>query len=86
MYELSKAVAVPPGYELAGGIVLDYGTLSHLGAQAILAAAGCSYMVLSLEGPRWVLYAVKGKRGDGEDLPAGAVVDLKKMQAVGDEI
>lgn len=86
VYELSKAVIVPPGYELAGGIVLDYGTMSHLAAQSILAVADCSYLVLSLEGPRWVLYAVKGKTGDGADLPAGAVVDLRKMQEAGEEI
>jgi hypothetical protein len=86
VYELSKSVVVPTGYELGSGIVLSYGTLSHLGAHAILAVSDCSYMVLSLEGPRWVLYAIKGKTGSGEDLPAGAVVDLKKMQESGEEI
>lgn len=86
VYELSKAVAVPAGYELGGGIVLSYGTLSHVGAHSILAVSDASYMVLSLEGPRWVLYAVKGKKGSGEDIPAGAVVDLKKMQEGGEEI
>ncbi len=86
VYELSKAVVVPAGYELGGGIVLSYGTMSQLGAQTILAVSDCSYMVLSLEGPRWVLYAVKGKKDTGEDLPVGAVVDLKKMQETGEEI
>ena len=86
VYELSKAVVVPTGYELGGGIVLSYGTMSHIGAHAILAVSDCSYMVLSLEGPRWVLYAIKGKTGSGEDLPAGAVVDLKKMQESGEDI
>jgi hypothetical protein len=43
-------------------------------------------MVLSLEGPRWVLYAVKGNLGKGDDLPAGAVLDLKKMQQQGEVI
>lgn len=86
VYELSKAVVVPTGYELGSGIVLSYGTLSHVGAHAILAVSDCSYMVLSLEGPRWVLYAIKGKTGSGEDLPVGAVVDLKKMQDSGEEI
>ncbi len=86
VYELSKAVVVPTGYELGSGIVLSYGTLSHLGAHAILAVSDCSYMVLSLEGPRWVLYAIKGKTGNGDDLPVGAVVDLKKMQESGEVI
>ncbi len=86
VYELSKAVVVPAGYELGSGIVLSYGTLSHIGAHSILAVSDCSYMVLSLEGPRWVLYAVKGKLGDGADLPAGTVVDLKEMQKSGEDI
>jgi hypothetical protein len=86
IYELSKAVVVPAGYELGGGIVLSYGTLAHVGAHSILAVSDCAYMVLSLEGPRWVLYAVKGKTGDGEDLPVGAVVDLRKMHESGEEI
>lgn len=86
VYQLSKAVVVPAGYELGGGIVLSYETLSQLSAQSILAVSDCAYMVLSLEGPRWVLYAVRGKLGKGEDLPTGAVLDLKKMQDQGEEI
>jgi hypothetical protein len=60
--------------------------MAHLGAHSILAVSDCAYLVLSLEGPRWVLYAVKGKTGTGEDLPAGAIVDLRKMQETGEEI
>jgi len=86
VYELSKAVVVPAGYELGGGMVLSYGTLSHLAAHSLLAVADCSYMVLSLEGPRWVLYAVQGKLGGGEELPTGAIVDLKRMQKSGEVI
>lgn len=86
LYELSKAVVVPTGYELGSGIVLSYGTLSHIGAHSILAASDASYMVLSLEGPRWVLYAVKGKTGSGDDIPVGAVVDINKMQDEEEEI
>jgi hypothetical protein len=86
VYELSKAVIVPAGYELGGGLVLSYETLSQLSAHAILAVSDCAYMVLSLEGPRWVLYAVKGNAGKGDDLPVGAVVDLKQMQEHGEEI
>ena len=84
-YELSKAVVVPAGYELGSGLVLGYGTLSQLGAQAVLAVSDASYMVLSLEGPNWVLYAVKGNAGKGDDLPQGAIVDLKAMQKEGEE-
>lgn len=83
VYELSKAVVVPAGYELGGGLVLSHETLSQLSAHAILAVSDCAYAVLSLEGPRWVLYAVKGNTGKGEDLPVGVVVDLKQMQEQG---
>jgi hypothetical protein len=86
VYELSKAVVVPTGYELGGGLVLSYETLSQLSAHTILAVSDCAYMVLSLEGPRWVLYAVKGNTGKGDDLPGGAVMDLKQMQEQGEEI
>lgn len=86
VYQLSKAVVVPAGYELGSGLVLSYETLSQVSAHAILAISDCAYLVLSLEGPRWVLYAVKGNLGKGEDLPAGAILDLKKMQEQGEEI
>ena len=86
VYELSKAVVVPAGYELGGGLILSYETLSHIAAHSILAVSDCAYMVLSLEGPRWVLYGVKGITGAGDDLPAGAAVDLKAMQEAGEEI
>lgn len=83
-YELSKAVVVPVGYELGSGLVLSYGTLSQLSAQTLLAVADASYMVLSLEGPNWVLYAVSGKLDDGEHLPTGTMLDLKAMQQAGE--
>jgi hypothetical protein len=85
-YEISKAVVVPAGYQLGAGIVLSYGTLTQLGAQSVLAVSDASYMVLSLEGPRWVLYAVKGEIDDGEKVPAGAVLDLKAMQQAGETL
>ncbi len=83
-YELSKAVVVPAGYALGSGLVLGYGTLSQLSAQAVLAVADASYMVLSLEGPNWVLYAVKGTLDKGDNLPQGAVLNLKAMQKEGE--
>ena len=33
-----------------------------------------------------MLYAVKGKLGKGEDLVLGTMLDLKSMQAAGEEI
>ena len=86
VYQLSKAVVVPTGYQLGSGIVLSYETLSQVSAHAVLAVSDCAYMVLSLEGPRWVLYAVKGNLGKGDDLPPGAILDLRKMQEQGEEI
>jgi hypothetical protein len=86
VYEVSKAVVVPSGYELGGGIVLSYGTMTHLAAQSVLAASDCAYLVLSLEGPRWVIYAVKGKVSSGDDVASGAVVDLEKLRKAGEEI
>jgi hypothetical protein len=83
-YELTKAVVVPAGYELGAGLVLGYGTLSQLSAQAVLTVADASYMVLSLEGPNWVLYAVRGSVDKGDNLPQGAVLDLKAMQKEGE--
>lgn len=83
-YELTKAVVVPAGYELGSGLVLGYGTLSQLSAQAVLAVSDASYMVLSLEGPNWVLYAVRGTVDKGDDLPLGAVLNLKAMQKEGE--
>ena len=85
-YELNKAVVVPAGYGFGSGLVVSYGTLSHLGAHTILAASDFAYLVLSLEGPRWVVYAVKGKLGKGEDLPPGTMLNLEQMQKDGEEI
>jgi hypothetical protein len=65
---------------------MSYGTLSHLGAHTILAASDFAYLVLSLEGPRWVVYAVKGKLGKGEDLPTGTMLNLKDMKKAGEDI
>jgi hypothetical protein len=65
-------------------MVLSYGTLSQLSAQTVLAVADASYVVLSLEGPRWVLYAVKGNIDGGDDLPTGAYVDMNAMQESGE--
>lgn len=84
-YQVNRAVIVPTAYELAGGMVLGYSANSQIQAHAVLAVADFSYLVLSLEGPRWVVYAVKGKLGKGEDLAPGTMLDLKRMQEAGEE-
>ena len=42
-------------------------------------------MVLSMEGPNWVLYSVKGMLGMGEELAPGTVLDLENMQKEGEQ-
>ncbi len=84
VYELSKAVVVPTSYALGGGIVLGYGSTSQIAAHSILAVSDAAYLVLSLEGPRWVLYAVKGTLDSGEQLIPGTLLNLEKMQDAGE--
>lgn len=85
-YELSKAVVVPVTYSVGSGLVLSYGTAAQLAAQGVYLAGDATYLILSQEGPRWVLYAVTGKLHNGEKLPPGAVVDLGRMQQGGEKI
>lgn len=84
LYEMASAIVVPVGHIGGAGIVLSYKSITHLAAHSVLAVADASYLVLSLEGPRWVIYAVKGKLGDGSDLKPGTVLNLKKMQESGE--
>lgn len=85
-YQLSKAVVVPAGYTLTSGVVLGYGTTSQLAAHSVLAVSDASYLVLSLEGPKWVVYAVSGDLGGSDELPSGTVVDLEAMKQKGETI
>lgn len=81
VYSLAKSVVLPAGYTLSSGTVLGYGSLSQLQAHTLLAASDAAYMILSLEGPKWVLYTITGNSiKNDKALPAGAVVDLKSMQ------
>ena len=59
-FELVKAILVPVSYELVAGFIIGYCILMQLCAHAVLAVADLAYMLLSLEGPRWVLAAVTG--------------------------
>ncbi|MGM0595623.1 MAG: hypothetical protein ACQES9_01155 [Myxococcota bacterium] len=85
LYYVAKAVSVPSSYALGAGIVLGYGAISHLAAHTLLGISDCAYLVLSLEGPRWVVYAVQGKLGRGKKLPQGSVLNLNKMQKAGEK-
>lgn len=84
-YEIAKASVVPPSMVLGSGLTLSYGTISQLSAHTVLAASDAAYLVLSLEGPQWVVYSVKGLVSK-DDLAGNTVVDLKKLQEQGEEI
>lgn len=83
-YEIGKATVVPPGMVLGGGLTLTYGSLVHLSAQSVLAVSDAAYLVLSLEGPKWVIYAVKGNLADN-DHASGTILDLERMKQKGEE-
>lgn len=83
-YEIVKATTVPPGLVLGSGLTLSYGTVSQLAGQTVLAASDAAYLVLSMEGPKWVVYAVQGKLGD--EVPSNTIVDLEKLHSEGEEI
>lgn len=86
LYEVGKATVVPPSLELTGGLVLSYGTMSQLAAHTILASTDASYLVLSMEGPSFVIYAIKGKVSRGDDIRPGTVVNLEQLRKDGEEI
>lgn len=84
-YESLKGVAVPSSYVMGSGLVLTYGNLTQLAAQTILAASDLSYLVLSLEGPRWVLYGVKDNLNLGSKFGSNTIIDLNKLKQNGEE-
>lgn len=84
VYELTKAIVVPTTYELTSGVVIGYTSMTHIAAHTILGVADAAYLVLSLEGPRWVIYAVKGDLDDGEELIPGTVLNLESMRDAGE--
>lgn len=84
-YEVAKSAIVPPSMVLGHGLALSYGSLVHLASHAALAVSDCAYLVLSMEGPNWVVYAVKGKLGDGSKISQKTVLNLEDMQNQGEE-
>lgn len=86
VFEVGQAMVVPPTLALSSGVVLSYGLASQLSAQAILSVADAAYLVLSLEGGKYVVYAVKGLVDPETDLPAGTIVDLEELRKRGEEI
>lgn len=84
-YEVSKATVVPPALVLGSGLTLSYGSVSQLAGQTVLAASDAAYLVLSLEGPNWVIYSIKGLVSKN-DLPANTMLNLQKLRESGEEI
>lgn len=85
VFEVAKSVAVPTGFYVGSGIALGYTSSSQLAAQSLLAVSDAAYLVLSLEGPKWVIYAVSGKTGDGGNINPGTVLNLNQMKKQGEE-
>lgn len=86
VFEVGQAVVVPPTLALGSGIALTYGLATQLSAQALLSVADAAYLVLSLEGGKYVVYAVTGLVDPQEDIPAGTVIDLDELRKRGEEI
>jgi hypothetical protein len=86
VYRIGKAVGVPMGIGLQSGVVMNYEMVSQLSAHSILAVSDFSYLVLSLEGGKWVVYAVKDTSGKAKSLLSGAVIDLNQVRKEGNEI
>lgn len=85
-YYVAKAVGIPTGVTLKGGVVLSYEMIAQLSAHSVLAVSDCSYLVLSMEGGNWVIYAVKDTTGKAKSLLTGSVIDLEKVRKEGNEI
>ncbi|WP_246838394.1 hypothetical protein [Leptospira selangorensis] len=83
VYQVGKAVGVPSGVAVGTGIVLSYEFMAQISAHSILAVADCTYLVLSLEGGKWVVYGVKDNSKKASRLLSGAVVDLDQIRKEG---
>lgn len=86
LYQVGKATAVPSAQILGGAVVLSYGTLTQLSAHTILAASDAAYFVLSMEGPSFVIYSIKGAVSSGDKLPTNAVLNLEKLRKQGEVV
>ncbi|MCP5494508.1 MAG: hypothetical protein H7A23_08110 [Leptospiraceae bacterium] len=86
VYQLTKAVGIPSGVVLGSGVIMSYEMASQLSAQTILSVADFSYLVLSLEGGKWVVYAVKDTSQKAKYLLTGSVVDIDKVREKGGKV
>ncbi|BDA80930.1 hypothetical protein LPTSP3_g38600 (plasmid) [Leptospira kobayashii] len=86
IYQVTKAVGVPTGVALGSGVVMSYEMTAQLSAHSILAVSDCSYLVLSMEGGKWIVYGVKDVTNKANGLLVGAVVDLDQAKKEGNVI
>jgi len=86
VYRIGKAIGIPMGITLQTGVVMNYEMIAQLSAHTILAVSDFSYLVLSLEGEKWVVYAVKDKTGKAKALLTGAVVDMEQIRKEGNDV
>ncbi|MCZ8157528.1 MAG: hypothetical protein O9264_15505 [Leptospira sp.] len=86
IYYLGKSVGVPMGVGVGSGVVLSYEVMSQMSAHSLLAVADCSYLVLSLEGGKWVVYGVKDVSNKANGLFSGAIVNLEQVRKEGGTI
>ncbi|MCC5815259.1 MAG: hypothetical protein JJT78_10915 [Leptospira sp.] len=86
VYYVSKAVGVPTGVYIGSGVVMSYEMTAQLSAHTVLAASDMTYLVLSLEGGRWVLYGVKQTGKKAVYVLTGSMVDLDEIRNQGGEV
>lgn len=86
VYYSAKAVGIPAGVTIGSGVVLSYEAVAQLSAQTILAVSDVSYLVLSMEGGKWVVYGIKDTTGKAKTLLSGAVVDVDQIRKEGNEV
>lgn len=86
VYYVSKAFAIPSGVYVGSGVVMSYEMVAQLSAHTILAASDVSYLVLSLEGGRWILYGVKQTGKTAKYVMTGSMVDLDEIRKEGGEV
>ena len=86
VYEIAQSAVVVPTMMLGSGVVITYGLATQISAQALLSVADAAYLVLSLEGEKYVVYAVRGLIDSKTDLPSGAVIDLDELRKRGEVI
>jgi hypothetical protein len=86
VYYVSKAVGVPSGVYIGSGVVMSYEMTTQLAAHTILAASDMTYLVLSLEGGKWILYGVKQSGKNATYILTGTLVDLDEVRKQGGEV